>query len=73
MSQNTYNDCNNTSIEGLPSNAHDCGHTGYENAGPVIGTSATSSTIHCRIMCFTNTACAAVEFDKKEYMCTLKG
>ncbi|XP_071140115.1 uncharacterized protein [Mytilus edulis] len=64
---------NNTNESGLSSTAHACGHSGYGYAGPIIGTYAASSNIDCTIICFTITACAAAEFDKKANVCTLKG
>ncbi|XP_071181128.1 uncharacterized protein [Mytilus edulis] len=64
----------NSFIEsGLSITAYACGHIGYGYVGPVIGTSIAGSHIHCTIMCFTNTACSAVEYEKNTHTCTLKG
>ncbi|XP_071177415.1 uncharacterized protein [Mytilus edulis] len=53
--------------------AYACGYIGYRYEGPVIGTSVADSNIHCTIICFTETACAAAEYDKNTNVCTLKG
>ncbi|XP_063436296.1 uncharacterized protein LOC134717733 [Mytilus trossulus] len=63
---------NSTNDSGLPSTAHACDHSGYGYTGPIIGTSVASSYIDCTMMCFTITACAAAEYDKKANVCTLK-
>ncbi|XP_071178007.1 uncharacterized protein [Mytilus edulis] len=60
--------------DGLSITAHACGYVGYGYVGPAIGTSvANSDIIHCTLICFTNTACNAAEYDKKTNVCTLKG
>ncbi|CAG2224537.1 unnamed protein product [Mytilus edulis] len=58
---------------GLSRTADTCGHIGHGYLGPVIGTSEANSRIQCTVMCFTNTACTAAEYDKKTNVCTLKG
>ncbi|CAG2187974.1 unnamed protein product [Mytilus edulis] len=70
-----YGDPVNNLIEsGLSITAHACGYVGYGYVGPAIGTSvANSDIIHCTLICFTNTACNAAEYDKKTNVCTLKG
>ncbi|VDI39956.1 Hypothetical predicted protein [Mytilus galloprovincialis] len=53
--------------------AYACGYIGFGYVGTVIGTSVADSNVHCTLICFTKTACAAAEYDKNTNVCTLKG
>ncbi|CAC5358014.1 unnamed protein product [Mytilus coruscus] len=69
-----YGDPVNKLIEsGLLRTVYACGHIGYGYVGPVLGTSVVASDVHCTIICFTNTACAAAVYERKRNVCTLKG
>ncbi|CAG2218083.1 unnamed protein product [Mytilus edulis] len=53
--------------------AYACGYIGFGYVGLVIGTSVAGSNVHCTLICFTKTVCAAAEYDKNTNVCTLKG
>ncbi|VDI11774.1 Hypothetical predicted protein [Mytilus galloprovincialis] len=69
-----YGDPVNSLIKtGRLRSAYACGYIRYRYAVPVIRTYVANSDVHCAIICLTNTACSATEYDKNTKICTLKG